>query len=145
MMRKWIQQHTTYCTTNYTEQLWSSIDAEINNHCFAWKKNSGLFLIFRQSSARIELRTWRCKADVLVRERARTFPLQEFVSSVSFHIILETLRNPGERAHCVKITKKSLILQQWRAKRATFIHTRYVLNSQINHATSCTEQFWVRS
>ena len=39
MMRKWIQQHTTYCTTNYTEQLWSSIDAEINNHCFAWKKN----------------------------------------------------------------------------------------------------------
>ena len=71
------------------------------------KKNSGLFLIFRQSSARIELRTWRCKADVLVRERARTFPLQEFVSSVRFHIILETLRNPGERAHCVKITKKS--------------------------------------
>ena len=70
------------------------------------KKISGLFLIFRQSSARTELRTWRCKADVLVRERARTFPLQEFVSSVSFHIILETLRNPGERAHGVKITKK---------------------------------------
>ena len=70
------------------------------------KKISGLFLIFKPSSARIELRTWRCKADVLVRERARTFPLQEFVSSVSFHIILETVRNPGERAHCVKITKK---------------------------------------
>ena len=55
MMRKWIQQHTTYCTTNYTEQLWSSIDAEINNHCFAWKKicsllklDSGLLLILEK-------------------------------------------------------------------------------------------------